>query len=38
MVKKLPIIGLLIGAVAAAVALLKRKKTETKDQDTGTTM
>ena len=38
MVKKLPIIGLLIGAVAAAVALLKRKKAETKDQDPGTTM
>jgi hypothetical protein len=39
-VKKLPVIGLIIAAVAAGWALLRRKKTEpmeTTEQDTGST-
>ena len=33
--KKLPLIGLVIGLIAAAVALLKRKKSEGEPEDTG---
>ena len=34
---KLPVIGIIVGAVAAAFALLKRKKPEPTSQDTNPT-
>jgi hypothetical protein len=34
-VKKLPIIGLIIGLIAAAFALMKRKKSGEQPEDTG---